>query len=896
MTWLRRLANLARPDRLARDIDREMAFHIAKRAEELRRGGMPESDALLEARRRFGNRTLQAERTRDADVVTWLDSILGDLRYALRAMRRSPGFALVAVGSLALGIGANTAIYTLIDAVMVRPLPVPHVEELVQINGGPSDKSGGLFSNPLWEQVRARQSGMTVIAAFNPTSFDLAERGESRRVPGAFVSGDYFRLFGMRPALGRLLGPGDDVRGCPPVAVLSNGFWGSEYGGRDVIGRSITLDGTRFEIVGITSGAFTTPEVGRDARLFVPLCTAAVIREKRILDARSDWWLYVMGRRDPDVSVEQLAARLAAIAPAAYGATIPPGAPAATKANYAARTFGAVPAETGLSSLRARYSNALLTLMGAVAIVLLIACANVANLLLARAAARQHEVAIRMAIGAGRRRLVRQLFTESTLLAVLGALAGLAVAYWATRALVALISTESTPVALDLSVNRRVLGFTVLVASVTAALFGLVPAWRATRMGPHAAMKAGGRGVAEGHARFTLGKALVAAQVALSLMLVVGAGLLVSSLKKLSTIDPGFRSEGVLVADVNLHRASIPPTEIVRARREVLERVREMPGVRAASTASHTPVSGDSWNDVLIVEGFTPPGSDPDGPMSWFNEVSDGYFATLETRLLAGRDFGPSDLPGSGNVAIVNDAAARYYFGTSSVLGRQFRTQVGDTASAPYTIVGVVENAKYSSLRERASRIVYVPASQSTRSQPWMTLLVRAEAGDPLALVPAVRSAISGAQPAALLGFRPLSRQIATSLRRERLLGVLSGLFGGVALLLSMLGLYGVMSYAVARRRNEIGVRIALGAARAQVVRMVLGDVARVVAVGLVVGGAGALASGKLVKSFLYGLEPTEPSVMLFAALLLGVVALAAGGVPAWRAARVDPVEALHEE
>jgi putative ABC transport system permease protein len=894
MTWLRRLANLARPGRLERDIDREMAFHIAERAEELRRGGMPESDALLEARRRFGNRTLQGERTRDADVVTWLDSVLGDLRYALRAMRRSPGFALVAVGSLALGIGANTAIYTLIDGVMIRPLPVPHAEELVHVTGGPDDETG-IFTNPLWEQLRALQSGMAAVAAFGGSGFDLAERGDSRRVPGLFVSGDYFRLFGIRPAIGRVLGPEDDVRGCPPVAVLSNGFWRSEYGGRDVVGRTIALDGRRFEIVGVTAGAFTTPEVGQDARVFVPLCTAPLVREKGILEARSDWWLRVMGRRDPDVSVEQLAARLAAIAPRAYAATINPGASAANRASYAARTFLAVPAETGLSFLRMRYSGALLALMGAVAIVLLIACANVANLLLARAAARQREVAIRMAIGAGRRRLARQLFTESTLLALVGALAGLAIAHWATRGLVALIATESAPVALDLSVNRRVLGFTVLIASVTAALFGLIPAWRGTRVDPQAAMKAAGRGVVQGYGRFTLGKALVATQVALSLVLVVGAGLLVGSLRKLATVDPGFRSEGVLIAHVNLTRANTPPAEVPRVRRELLERVRAITGVRSASTAAVTPVGGDSWNDVLIVEGFTP-GSDPDGPMSWFNEVSDGYFATLETRLLAGRDFGPSDVPESGKTAIVNDAAARYYFGTSSVLGRQFRTQVGDTASAPYTIVGVVENAKYTNLREEASRIVYVPASQSTRYQPWTTLVVRAEAGDPLALVPPVRSAILSSQPAALLEFRPLSRQIATSLRRERLLGVLSGLFGAVALLLSMLGLYGVMSYAVARRRNEIGVRIALGAARAQVLRMVLSDVARVVAVGLVIGAAGALASGKLVESFLYGLEPTEPAVMLFAALLLGVVALAAGGVPAWRAARVDPVEALHEE
>jgi predicted permease len=528
-----------------------------------------------------------------------------------------------------------------------------------------------------------------------------------------------------------------------------------------------------------------------------------------------------------------------------------------------------------------------------VGLLLLIACANVANLLLARAAAREREVAIRRAVGAGRGRLVRQLFTESVLLALVGAGVGLVVSRWAVTALVALISSGEDPVALDLAVNGRVLAFTILVSLLTAVLFGLIPALRGTRVRPHAAMSLGGRGVVQGHARFGLGKALVSAQVALSLTLLVGAGLLVGSLRNLLTVDPGFRADPVLVAYVDLSRAGLSREQQPEAQRLLLERVRGTPGVRAASTSALTPISGSSWNDLVVADGFEP-ASEMDA-LSWFNEVSDGYFATLGTRLLAGRDFDRTDVAGADRTAIVNDAFVRKFFRGAPALGRQFRTQRGDGTSDPYTVVGVVENAKYVDLRDDAAPTAYLPASQAELGSPIVALEVR---GDDAAssLAPAVKQALLSLHPTASIEFTPLVEQMAASLRRERLLATLSAVFGSVALLLSVLGLYGVTAYSVARRRNEIGIRMALGASGARVRRMVLGDVARIVALGVVVGTAGALLAGKLVRGFLYGLTAGDPRVLVGAAAVLVGVALAAGLVPAWRASRVDALAALREQ
>ncbi len=903
MSWYHRLFNVARSNRLSSDIQREVDFHLAERADALRAYGFTEREAAYEARRRFGNRGLMRERTREADLASSVYATIGDLRYALRALRRSPVFAVVAVGSIALGIGATTAIYTLIDAVSLRTLPVPHPEELLQVGGADAGKGGFLgsptnnvyFTNPLWEQIRDRDNGFTAIMAYGDTRFNLAGGGEARYANGIKASGDYFRVFGVTPAVGRLFTPRDDVRGCPGLAVISYAFWDSEFARRgDVVGRKLLLDGKPFQIIGVARDGFTGPEVGRAPEVIVPLCADALLRGARSsLDARSNWWLRIIGRRPAATDPRQIAARLQAIAPVAYANTVSPTAGSERRREYLTRTFSVADIPHGLSGLRTRYNRALYTLMAFVAVVLLIACANVANLLLARAAVRQREVAIRLAIGAGRSRLVRQFLTESVVLAVLGAAAGLFVARWGATALIGMISTPDRVVVLDLSLNLRLLGFTALVSALTVAIFGVVPAWRGTRVTPHAVMKANARGVTEGHTRLTLGKALVAAQVALSLVLLAGAGLLVGSLRKLSTVETGFRADGVLLVDAGMEQTGVPRAQLGQMRDELLATLRSVPGVTNVSSSDMTPVGGSTWNDEIVVDGYTP--KKQEDALAWFNRVSEAYFATMDIRLLAGRSFDSRDGLGAPQAAIVDDVFARKFFGRGNPLGRQLRIRLGDTASTPFIVVGVVENAKYQSLREDQSPTVYLAQSQQPFSASGMIAELRTP-GDPLALVPAVKAAVARVNPGLILEFRSLSEQLASSIARERVMARLSALFGAVALALATLGLYGVMAYSVTRRRNEIGVRLALGADRARVVRMVLADVSRVVVVGCIVGAAGALASGKLVAAFLFGMQPVEPLVVASAASVLLLVALAAGLIPAVRASRVDPVSALREE
>lgn len=898
MAWYRRLLNLGRTARLNAEIEREMAFHVAERAEALQAAGLSEEEALREARRRLGNATLQRERTRDADVFAWADSLVRDVRHAVRSLGRSPVFACVAVASLALGIGANTAIFTLIDAVVLRPLPVQAPHELVVI--GTTDEPEAWFTNPLWEQIRDRETGLTAAAAYSEAQFDMADGGEARRVFGAYVSGDYFRMFGVRPAAGRLLGASDDVRSCPPVAVLGHGFWRSEFGNDTrVMGRTLSLEGIPFEIVGVARAGFRGPHVGREVQVFVPVCTAPAVSRRPRLDSRAMRWLTVMGRRDGASSVEQVNARLAAISPASFEATLPEGYTSSDQQHYRERRFMATAAASGVSGLRDRYAAALGILMASVALVLLISCANVANLQLARAASRQREFAIRVAIGAGRARVVRQLMTESLLLALLGAGFGLVIARFGAHGLVALITTSSIPLVLNLSLNTHVLGFTAGVAVLTALLFGLMPAWRASRVNLHTTMC--GRGIAEGHGRFTIGKALVAAQVALSLILLVGAGLLVGSLRRLTTLDPGFTAEGVLVANADMRRAALSDEQLAAARAQALARMRATPGVVRASTSEVTPIGGLIVDGNLIVDGFT--SRHERDAVVFFNDVGDDYFATLDTRLLAGRDFDASDVAGAPSAAIVNDAVARKFFGATDAVGRTFRLRQEDEPhhpndyrpTDPITIVGVVEEAKYESLRDETSPTVYMAASQFAGARPYVTLVLRAD-GNPATLIPAVKDAFHDLHPAITVDFSTLSDQVSRSLQRERTMAVLSSVFGALALGLAVLGLYGVISYVVVRRRNEIGIRIALGADRARVLRLVLVDVGRVLALGLAVGVAGSIAAGRLVESFLYGLSAAEPIVLGTSLALLALVALCAGALPAWRAARTDPASALRDE
>lgn len=890
MTWGRRLLNVFRQERLSAELDRELEFHLAERVDELRAAGMSQEAALREAKRRLGNYGLQKERTRDVDVLGWLDTLVADIRYALRAMRANPGFSFVAIVSLALAIGANTAIFSLMDAVVLRKLPVREPDQLVQVMQADGATE---LTNPLWEALYAGHNGaFDGIAAFAGAAFNLADGGEIRPVYGNWVSGEFFSMLGVQAALGRVLHRGDDHRGCPAVAVLGNGFWNSEYGGsRDVVGRSVSLNGKSFQIVGVVDASFLGLEVGRSVQVYAPLCAEAIVNGPgSILDRRYVWFVQIVGRPQTGLSLDALNSRLAAIAPAAYAVTVPPEFSAEDQAGYLRGSFTATGVATGVSSLRETYSRPLVVLMGLVAVVLLIASANVANLLLARATARQREIAVRMSIGASRGRVVRQLLTESAVLALLSSMFGVAVAWFGSRGLVSMLSTSGSIVSLDLPLDLRVLGFTLAMASAAALLFGLAPAWRAGRSDPQAVLRASGRGMVA-HSRFNVGKALVVGQVALSLGLVVAAGLLLGTFRKLSTLDPGFAREGVLMASVTTGKDD----ETVERQRSVydamLEQLRAAPGVERASGSQLTPVGRGGWNSSFLIDGYQPP-TRRDG-LAFLNEVTDGYFETLGTRFVTGRDFDTRDRPGAPRVAIVNQAFAAHFFGSTNVVGRRFRMR---SETAPeYEIIGVVRDAKYYSLREAPQRIVYLPWTQAEERAGSFTFEVRGTAS-PAAMMHLVRSIAAGIDPALSLRFTSLDRQVSESITRERVLALLSAFFGTLALLLAAIGLYGVMAYNVARRRAEIGIRVALGCARIRILNMILGEAALLLGLGLVLGAAVAVAAIRLVSSFLFGVTPTDTATLLLCAGTLTAAGFAAAALPAWRASRVEPMTALRQE
>ncbi len=820
------------------------------------------------------------------------DDMLQDVRYALRALRASPAFAAIAILSLALGIGANTAIFSLIDAVILKTLPVRDPEQLVEL----VMKSDGSnwFTNPIWEQVRDRQDVFSGAFAYSPNRLNLAAGGEVRNASASWISGDFFRTLGVDPLLGRTITPADDRRGCPAVAVLSYDFWQREYGGAaGVLQRRLTLDSHPVPIVGVAPRGFNGLQVGEAIDIYVPLCAeGALNRENSALDRRANWWLWIFARPKPGIGPQQALARLNTLAPQIFAATLPPNYPSDGQKYHLGRRFGLIPGASGYSTVRRQYQAALYTLMVVVGVVLLIACANVANLLISRAAVRRKEIAIRMAIGAGRARLIRQLLTESLLLSTIGAALGVLFAQWASRMLVHFLSTSRSTVVLDLSIDVRVLAFTTAVAVVTGILFGLAPAWQGTRVDPHSAMKANARGVVESHARFGLGKMLVAAQVALSLVLLIGAGLMLQTFAKLATLDTGFDKNQVLLIRLDPRYASVPLDRRLPLYQELQNRLAAVPGVRSASFADITPVSGSDSNQIVHVEGYAP--KSRKDLVVWVNLVSAGFFATMETPFIAGRDFTGHDTPHAPLVTVINESMAKKFFGSpGNALGKTFRHGYIEI-SGPVQVIGIVKDTKYGGLREENEPIAYYPQSQLPPAR-WTNFLLRA--GVPAAsLIPGVKAAVNEVNPNITLQFRTLALQLDESLGRERLLATLSGFFGALALALAVIGLYGVMSYNVARRRNEIGIRMALGAEQSGVLRMVLGETAILIVAGLALGLATALSATRFLTGFLYRLEPNDPTTMAAACVILAAAAAVAGFLPARRAANLDPMAALREE
>jgi putative ABC transport system permease protein len=829
-----------------------------------------------------------------------MQSLLQDFRHGFRLLRLNPGFAVVAVLSLALGIGANTSIFQLIDGVRLRTLPVKNPQELaiVQIkdrtwNSGSFNGSYADLTYPIFQQIRQRQEAFSAIGAFGEDGFNLATGGEVRYAKGLYVTGDFFHALGLESALGRLISDSDDQPGCAGAVDLSYAFWQRQYGGEaSAIGKVITLEGHPFPIIGVMGPTFRGVAMGETFDVAIPVCADPIIRgEFSHLNVRRDWWLAAVGRLKPGWSLERATAQLDVISPQVLEETIPETYDADGVKHYLAYRFAAFPARTGFSELRKNYEKPLWLLLGIAGVVLLIACANLANLMLARATAREREISVRLTLGASRGRLIRQLLSESLLLAIIGAACGAFLARELSEVLVAMMSTMRDPIFLDLSTDWRVLGFTTGLAVLTTVIFGLAPALRAASSDPNAALK-GTRGMTASRERFGVRRALVVSQVALSVVLIVGALLFVRSFRNLLAVDAGFQQKGILIAYVDFTKLNLPAARRDDFKRDLAERLGTVPGVDASAAARLVPLGHNYWNESVIGKS-----NDDEKGDTFENFVGPGYFNAFETPLIEGRDFSSGDTDLSPKVAIVSEAFARKYLG-GNPMGKQFRlwSEPGK-ALRIYQVVGVVKNTKYRDLHEEFKPIAYFPLAQDEETIPMpLTAIVIRSKSISSHLVAGIRDALTGMNPAIDFDFRLEDTEIGESLIQDRLMATLSGFFGFLAAMLAAVGLYGVMSYMVAQRTNEIGIRMALGAESKQVLGMILGEAGILVAIGAAVGTALAFAASEAARSLLFGLKPRDPVTYLVAIVVMSIAAVLASSWPAYRASRLDPMAALRYE
>jgi predicted permease len=837
-----------------------------------------------------------------------IGDLVQDTRYGLRMLRKSPGFSLVAILSLALGIGANTAIFTLLNAVLLKTLPVKAPDQLVLFStstgegtsyGDPPRGAWRLFSYPAYDYLRTHTESFEGLTAFRSGEARLSVRVEGstgdsvERAQGHLVTGNYFEVLGVKSTIGRVLSPADDTPASRPVAVISHRYW-KEHCNSDpsIVGRNVSLNGTSFTIVGVTPPEFFGERVRLSPDYWMPIVFQPQIEMRdSVMNEQNTYWLSLMARLKPGTTRERAQAEvnvaLRQFLTEQAGQEITDERRVAIDNSYIELSSGS----RGISGLRFYYSQPLQMLMAIVGLVLLIACANVGNLLLSRSASRQTEMSLRLALGASRARIVRQLLTESTVLAVMGGVLGLLLAGWGVDALVTLVA-KTTP--LDVHPDAIVLGFTIGVSLLSGVVFGLAPALRASRTDLATTLKARSSRTGGLKLRLSLAPALIVGQVAVSLVLLVGAGLFARSLLKLQSEDLGFNRDNVLLIDIDPRLAGYKAQQLSGLYRQLLERINVLPGVRASSIATYSPLSGSGRSSTISVSGYTPR---PDEDMDVTDMlIGPGYCETLGLPIKAGREIGFQDSPASTKIAVINESFAKKFFEGENPIGRRFGYG-GDATSADFEIVGVIGDVRYERAQEAAVPTVYRSILQAQGEGAYSSNLEIRTEGDPLTASSAVRSAIAQVDDKLpVVSVTSFSRQLADSLKQERLMTQLVSFFGALALVLASVGLYGVMGHAVARRTNEIGIRMALGAERSSILWMVLRETLLLVATGIGIGVPVALAAARLVSAQLYGLSAADPLTLVGSVVVLIGVAALAGYLPARRASLVDPMVALRYE
>ncbi|HEV8579082.1 MAG TPA: ABC transporter permease [Thermoanaerobaculia bacterium] len=900
-----RLRSLLRREAVEAEMHAELRFHLEMQAEELIAAGMGPVEARHAAMRALGPLSRIEEECRDMRRTRWIETFLQDVRYALRALRLSPAFTIVATLSLALGIGANTAIFSLMDALLLRSLPVQTPGRLVALGdpsrvGGKSEGSirTDLFSLPLYRELREKNQVLSGLYASGRTG--RLEVGTDRssaqpeRARGRLVSGNYFAVLGVPAFLGRTFnGEEDRSAGSAPYVVISHDYWQRRFASDPgVLGRAITLNNYPFTIIGVTPPEFFGDIVGTATDVWIPMMMQRQVNPGRDFLERWDvHWLLLMGRLKPGVSVEQARGSIGSLFKQIIASQVIPEDMLGDRPGDL--HIDVSPGGAGFSYLRRQFSRPLATLMAIVALVLLIACANVANLLLERATGRQKEISVRLALGAGRGRLVRQLLTESLVLSLLGGSLGVFFAFWADAGLLKLMIGSTRSPALDLRPNLTVLAFTAAVSLLTGLLFGLAPALRSTRVELAPALKESSRNLAGAGAgrRWPLGKILVVSQFAISLLLLIGAGLFVRTLVNLQRLDLGYPREGLLMLQLDPVAAGVPRERLGTFVEQLLERLRAVPGVDAVTLSENGLFSGTESSTSIAISG-RPPIPDPDDDVA-YDRVAPDYFEVVGIPILQGRGFGTEDRIGTLPVAVINETMARFYFPKQNPIGQRFAGT--DEPERVYEVVGVSKDARDHELRGAVPRRYYLPLLQ--RSDDLSAFNAEIRTRDPKVLIEPIRKAVQDFNPRlAVLDLVPLGTNINESIDDDRLVAKLSAVFGLLALILASIGLYGVISFTVARRTNEIGIRMALGAGHNRVLWMVLRETLLLALAGIILGLLAVLASGRVMASRLYGLSAYDPPTLVAATLVLVLVAVLAGGIPGSRATRVDPTEALRYE